>query len=211
MREEGKRKHVESHNTTLPGWGLQLEGATCCLAGALLFSQRGSFLRFLPGSPMLSSGKMEEFVTEEEEPWYDQQDLEQGKTRQAPSSLLAASPASAAGAGRSASLPPQNKGSLSCKDTTEMSFSILYWEQSFQHVKVAEEQATIFDNNALKACQAGPVRPEMAPDTVWSRCGLWSKDLFCLIMSRLIDQLGRKLGLIVLNWDHQLSLMKQNA
>lgn len=58
---------------------------------------------------MLSSGKMEEFVTEEEEPWYDQQDLEQGKTRQAPSSLLAASPASAAGAGRSASLPPKTK------------------------------------------------------------------------------------------------------
>ncbi|MED6275257.1 Cerebellar deproteinration- protein 2-like [Characodon lateralis] len=26
---------------------------------------------------MLSSGQMEEFVTEEEEPWYDQQDLEQ--------------------------------------------------------------------------------------------------------------------------------------
>ncbi|XP_035516718.1 cerebellar degeneration-related protein 2-like, partial [Morone saxatilis] len=26
---------------------------------------------------MLSSGRMEEFVTEEEEPWYDQQDLEQ--------------------------------------------------------------------------------------------------------------------------------------
>lgn len=29
---------------------------------------------------MLSSARMEEFVTEEEEPWYDQQDLEQGKT-----------------------------------------------------------------------------------------------------------------------------------
>lgn len=29
---------------------------------------------------MLSSETMDEFVTEEEEPWYDQQDLEQGKT-----------------------------------------------------------------------------------------------------------------------------------
>ncbi|XP_028990632.1 cerebellar degeneration-related protein 2-like [Betta splendens] len=28
-------------------------------------------------SPMLNSGRMEDFVTEEEEPWYDQQDLEQ--------------------------------------------------------------------------------------------------------------------------------------
>lgn len=27
-------------------------------------------------------GRMEEFITEEEEPWYDQQDLEQGKTPQ---------------------------------------------------------------------------------------------------------------------------------
>lgn len=45
-------------------------------SGALLFTQRGSFL---PVSPMLNSGRMEEFVTEEEEPWYDQQDLEQGK------------------------------------------------------------------------------------------------------------------------------------
>lgn len=33
---------------------------------------------------MLNSGRMEEFVTEEEEPWYDQQDLEQGKTRHHP-------------------------------------------------------------------------------------------------------------------------------
>lgn len=33
---------------------------------------------------MLNSGGMEEFVTEEEEPWYDQQDLEQGKTRRHP-------------------------------------------------------------------------------------------------------------------------------
>lgn len=33
---------------------------------------------------MLSSGRMEEFVTEEEEPWYDQQDLEQGKTSHHP-------------------------------------------------------------------------------------------------------------------------------
>lgn len=29
---------------------------------------------------------MEEFVTEEEEPWYDQQDLEQGKTPSSSSS-----------------------------------------------------------------------------------------------------------------------------
>lgn len=44
-------------------------------------TQRGLFLRFLPAlRPMLSSARMEEFVTEEEEPWYDQQDLEQGKT-----------------------------------------------------------------------------------------------------------------------------------
>ena len=33
---------------------------------------------------MLSSARMEEFVTEEEEPWYDQQDLEQGKIRHHP-------------------------------------------------------------------------------------------------------------------------------
>lgn len=29
---------------------------------------------------MLRAGRMEEFVTEEEEPWYDQRDLEQGET-----------------------------------------------------------------------------------------------------------------------------------
>lgn len=29
---------------------------------------------------MLRAGGMEEFVTEEEEPWYDQRDLEQGET-----------------------------------------------------------------------------------------------------------------------------------
>lgn len=28
---------------------------------------------------MLRAGRMEEFVTEEEEPWYDQRDLEQGE------------------------------------------------------------------------------------------------------------------------------------
>lgn len=28
---------------------------------------------------MLRPGRMEEFVTEEEEPWYDQRDLEQGE------------------------------------------------------------------------------------------------------------------------------------
>lgn len=28
---------------------------------------------------MLSADRMEEFQSEEEEPWYDQQDLEQGK------------------------------------------------------------------------------------------------------------------------------------
>lgn len=33
---------------------------------------------------MLSPGRMEEFITEEEEPWYDQQDLEQGKARRGP-------------------------------------------------------------------------------------------------------------------------------
>ncbi|PWA21765.1 hypothetical protein CCH79_00003463 [Gambusia affinis] len=41
---------------------------------------RGFIIRSLfgrSGTPMLSSGRMEEFVTEEEEPWYDQQDLEQ--------------------------------------------------------------------------------------------------------------------------------------
>lgn len=52
---------------------------------------------------MLSSGRMEEFVTEEEEPWYDQQDLEQGKTRRRPP-CPAASTVPAAGAGRSAGL-----------------------------------------------------------------------------------------------------------
>lgn len=41
--------------------------------------------------PMLNSGRMEEFITEEEEPWYDQQDLEQGKTRHHPPSITAAS------------------------------------------------------------------------------------------------------------------------
>lgn len=29
---------------------------------------------------MLRAGRMEEFITEEEEPWYDQRDLEQGET-----------------------------------------------------------------------------------------------------------------------------------
>lgn len=29
---------------------------------------------------MLRAGGMEEFITEEEEPWYDQRDLEQGET-----------------------------------------------------------------------------------------------------------------------------------
>lgn len=28
---------------------------------------------------MLRAGRMDEFVTEEEEPWYDQRDLEQGE------------------------------------------------------------------------------------------------------------------------------------
>lgn len=28
---------------------------------------------------MLRAGRMEEFITEEEEPWYDQRDLEQGE------------------------------------------------------------------------------------------------------------------------------------
>jgi len=36
------------------------------------------------GHPMLNSGAMEEFVIEEEEPWYDQHDLEQGKTETPP-------------------------------------------------------------------------------------------------------------------------------
>lgn len=30
---------------------------------------------------MLRAGRMDEFVTEEEEPWYDQRDLEQGEPR----------------------------------------------------------------------------------------------------------------------------------
>lgn len=29
---------------------------------------------------MLRAGRMEEFITEEEEPWYDQRDLEQGES-----------------------------------------------------------------------------------------------------------------------------------
>lgn len=29
---------------------------------------------------MLSASEMEEFVTEEDEPWYDQRDLEQGES-----------------------------------------------------------------------------------------------------------------------------------
>lgn len=29
---------------------------------------------------MLRAGRMEEFETEEDEPWYDQRDLEQGET-----------------------------------------------------------------------------------------------------------------------------------
>lgn len=33
-----------------------------------------------PG-PMLRAGRMDEFVTEDEEPWYDQRDLEQGEVR----------------------------------------------------------------------------------------------------------------------------------
>lgn len=39
---------------------------------------------FSGATPMLSPGRMEEFITEEEEPWYDQQDLEQGKARRGP-------------------------------------------------------------------------------------------------------------------------------
>ena len=34
---------------------------------------------------MLRAGRMEEFVTEEEEPWYDQRDLEQGEHHSHPS------------------------------------------------------------------------------------------------------------------------------
>lgn len=34
-------------------------------------------------------GRMEEFITEEEEPWYDQQDLEQGKTHSGPGQVPA--------------------------------------------------------------------------------------------------------------------------
>jgi len=33
---------------------------------------------------MLCAGRMEEFVTKEEEPWYDQRDLEQGEADAAP-------------------------------------------------------------------------------------------------------------------------------
>lgn len=40
---------------------------------------------------MLSSGTMDEFITEEEEPWYDQQDLEQGKNTGPPWPASAAS------------------------------------------------------------------------------------------------------------------------
>lgn len=80
-----KRKHVDSqHSSPRPDAAslqLRLEEAPfpCWRsqpAGAPLFSQSSLLLCF----SMLSSGTMEEFVTEEEEPWYDQQDLEQGKT-----------------------------------------------------------------------------------------------------------------------------------
>lgn len=40
---------------------------------------------------MLSADRMEEFQSEEEEPWYDQQDLEQGKERQGLGRVLAES------------------------------------------------------------------------------------------------------------------------
>lgn len=90
-REEGKRKHVEpQHNTPRLRKAcaqLRLEGATAAFWRILELycSLRGArFCGFPGGSHMLSSGRMEEFVTEEEEPWYDQQDLEQGKTRHHP-------------------------------------------------------------------------------------------------------------------------------
>lgn len=60
-----------------------LEEPAC--RNSIVLTERLVVLRF----SMLSSGTMEEFVTEEEEPWYDQQDLEQGK---APSSYPPASP-----------------------------------------------------------------------------------------------------------------------
>ena len=71
---------------------------------------------------MLSSGRMEEFVTEEEEPWYDQQDLEQGKTRHRPPSPQHPLSQRLAPAPVSVSWLPLNKGSLSCNETADACF-----------------------------------------------------------------------------------------
>ena len=91
--EAGRRKHVETRHTSAQ---LQLQGASAAswrslTAGELHCSDTHRLdspgpphpLRFWTKglTPMLSVWRMEEFVTEEEEPWYDQQDLEQGKPR----------------------------------------------------------------------------------------------------------------------------------
>lgn len=60
---------------------------------------------------------MEEFVTEEEEPWYDQQDLEQGKTQDI---IL---PTHSITTVRPVNQPPLNKGCLSYTDTTQVQTS----------------------------------------------------------------------------------------
>lgn len=60
-----------------------------CVCGRAA-EQSSSHLRWERRSPvpMLRAGRMEEFVTEEEEPWYDQRDLEQGEASFYPVSCL---------------------------------------------------------------------------------------------------------------------------
>lgn len=125
---------------------------------------------------MLSSGRMEEFVTEEEEPWYDQQDLEQGKTRQ-PSSQPAASPLSAAGP---VNRPPLNKGSLSYKEPAEVLTQCNHTSFKVASKGTGDKNTTIFDNNALKGCQAGPrVAGDSQHQTLSNTlgCSVWKMQL----------------------------------
>lgn len=112
-RMKQKRKHVEEaptlSSTPRPAGALAAPPWRCrrrCLTELhcpCLYSHRDAhggacFTSAVRVSPMLSSGTMEEFVTEEEEPWYDQQDLEQGEwspascCQQPAASLTAAAP-----------------------------------------------------------------------------------------------------------------------